>query len=188
MNKITFSPLFKKWCKDHNQSEALIYLLQCALISESDETLSLLFESLRGDEYELVMRILIGSEDDSGYSLRNTVPWFFSEEVVEKKEKSKFNDYIQLLLDKGLNSKGSLNNQCSYLVIKKDKPTKEAFESLCLRIKDLDINKLADVTVKYYAEGEYKTNLTKYLESGAEVDLALYKAEEVIKPKYKGLR
>lgn len=88
MNKIKYSDKYIEWCKKFNQNPDLIYLVQCALISESEETLSVLLESLRSEEYDLVTRLVIADYED-GWVARKDIVWFFSEEVVEKKEKGK---------------------------------------------------------------------------------------------------
>lgn len=192
MNKIQFSQKFKNFCSKNNLDINMVYLCQCSLMAENpQECLSVLLESLRSDDFDQLLRLVLCNWEDE-FVIRSEVPLFFMipDEVVEKKEKGKdkFNEYIQLLLDKGLNSKGSANNQCEYIVIKKDKVTREAFDYFMKQRSDLDLNKLATVTVRYYEEGGYKTVLSKYIESGAlGIDYDSIK-EEAIKPKYKGLR
>ncbi len=189
MNKIQFSPLFVDWCNKNNLDIDMVYMVQCSLMSPREETVNVLLESLESESYDVLMRIVL-CDFDGIWTLKPGIPLFFMmpDEVVEKKEKGKdkFNEYIQLLLDKGLSSKGSANNQCEYIVIKKDKVTREAFDYFIKQRSDLDLNKLANVTVKYYEEGGYKTVLSKYIESGAlGIDYDSIKEE---KSKYKGLK
>jgi len=91
MNKIQFSPLFVNFCSKNNLDINMVYLCQCALMAENpQECLSVLLESLRSDDFDQLLRLVLCNWEDE-FIIRSEVPLFFMipDEVVEKKEKGK---------------------------------------------------------------------------------------------------
>lgn len=186
MNKIKLSNKFLNFCKSKNLDSNLVYLLQASLLV-NDDCVNLLIDSVTNKQFELTWRMILCDPNEDGYVLRPNIPYFWEEDnsVEVKEEKSTFKEFIDKLLKSGLSSKGHPNSPKNYTVISKNKEVKEEFEQLCYR-KKIDLDKLVTVISHYYETTEYAKKLDKVL---AEIDFEYDSfKEEVIKPKYKGLK
>ena len=77
MNKIQFSPLFVNFCSKNNLDINMVYLCQCALMAENpQECLSVLLESLRSDDFDQLLRLVLCNWEDE-FIIRSEVPLFF---------------------------------------------------------------------------------------------------------------
>ena len=164
MNKIQFSYKFKDFCNKNNLSIDMVYLVQCSLMSEREETINVLLESLESENYDILMRVVL-CDFDGSWTLKQEIPLFYDipNEVVEKKEeKSLFKEFMDKLLKSGLTGKGHPDNLKQYTVISKAKEVKEEFENLYNR-KKIDLSKLVLVISNYYETTEYAKKLDKVL-------------------------
>jgi hypothetical protein len=79
-----------------------------------------------------------------------------------------FEKFIELLEDRYVTSRGHVNLTRDFSIF--DTADEEEFYNLKSKIKNFDINRLADVTATYYRTAEYATKLTAYLKITAYAD------------------
>ncbi len=186
MNKIQFSQKFKDFCTTRNLDVNLVYICQCALMAEnSEECVSILLESLRSEDYDLLFRLVLTEGDDS-FELRKDVPLFFMlPDEIEKKEKGKsWKDLTKALAKTSI----EVTERFGYFFSPKDKlvDAKHVWDT-----NNYNLEKTVKVISKYYNNwssevspmGMYSLLVSPQFEINYN-----NLEEEIIKPKYKGLR
>ncbi len=114
---------------------------------------------------------MLTSENEQKYRI-NFLDYIASEVEVELKypifsvaEKGMFNTFCEALQARGLGVFGVDNQSQTYAVFTGDKSEREAFEEAILQIGELnvDLDRLADSTIAYYAQAERAMKLANYL-------------------------
>ncbi len=146
-----------------NKTEALLFCF--ALHYELD--MSILQSKIIGEDNEMFYRINLTDRDIETNTYKLKIPVFLSEDYSDK-----FKELVKALKQRGFTSNGHPNNQCKYSVLDTSDMTKQAFERFYY--SDIDMNKLINCIVDYYARTEMPVKLVKFFDTIASIEYDSY--------------